>query len=524
MKSAQIPNFLKYLFTFLRIAIGWHFLYEGVAKVFTPNWSSVSYLLNSSGPLAGLFQSLANNQFLVYLADYSIIFGLIIIGFALFIGLSTKVTALAGSALLLLFYVSNPPLTVNPIGYGVEGHYLIINKNLIELLTLVVLAYIPAAWHFGIENIKKAKPEEKASNVVAVPVEANHYLNPRAMDRRNLVKNLISLPILGGFVYSVARNYGWASHEEKHLRSNISGADGSSSATYKAVRQLDLSELKKPIPSGIIKGHDIGRLICGGNLISGYAHSRDLIYVSDFLKKYFTSEKVIETFKLCEASGINTTAVGTSEQSIQILNKYWKQGGKIQWIAPVYPDEKDYKKVIDLATDNGAMGVMLIGNLGDQWVREGKYDLISNVVEYSKSKGVISGIAGHELVTFQEIEDRKIDADFYMKTLHDTSYWSWRDNEPKEKMIIDNYEVDNYWARKPQETIDFMESLSKPWIAFKVLAAGAYHPRQGFKYVFENGADFACVGMFDFQVVEDANILNEVLDNEQFSRRRTWMA
>jgi uncharacterized membrane protein YphA (DoxX/SURF4 family) len=524
MKPVQISDFLKYLFTFLRIAIGWHFLYEGVAKIFTPNWSSASYLLNSSGPLAGLFQSLASNQFLVYLADYSIIFGLIIVGFALFVGLSTKVAALAGSALLLLFYVSNPPLTVNPIGYGVEGHYLIINKNLIELLTLVVLAFIPATWHYGFENIRKHKPEEKASNVVAVPAEANHYLNPKAMDRRNLVKNLISLPILGGFAYSIARNYGWASHEEKHLRANISTSDGSSGATYKAVRQLDLSELIKPIPSGIIKGHDIGRLICGGNLISGYAHSRDLIYVSDFLKKYFTAEKVIETFKLCEASGINTTAVGTSEQSIEILNKYWKQGGKIQWIAPVYPDEKDYKKVIDLATDNGAMGVMLIGNLGDQWVREGKFDLINNVVEYSKSKGVISGIAGHELITFKEVEDRKIETDFYMKTLHDTSYWSWRDNEPKEKMIIDNYEVDNYWARKPQETIEFMERLSKPWIAFKVLAAGAYHPRQGFKYVFENGADFACVGMFDFQVVEDANILNEVLDNEQFSRKRTWMA
>jgi uncharacterized membrane protein YphA (DoxX/SURF4 family) len=524
MKPAQIPNILKYLFTFLRIAIGWHFLYEGIAKIFTPNWSSVSYLLNSSGPLAGIFQSLAGNQLLVYFADYSIIFGLILVGFALFIGLSTKVAALAGSGLLFLFYVSNPPLTVNPIGYGVEGHYLIINKNLIELLTLVILAFIPAEWHFSIENIKKTQPEEKSSNVVAVPAEANHYLNPKAMDRRNLVKNLISLPILGGFVYSVARNYGWASHEEKHLRANITASDGNSSATYKAVRQLDLSELKKPIPSGIIKGHDIGRLICGGNLISGYAHSRDLIYVSDFLKKYHTTEKVIETFKLCEASGINTTAVGASELPMQILQKYWKQGGKIQWIAPVYPDEKDYKKIIDVVTDNGAMGVMLIGNLGDQWAREGKFDLINNVVEYSKSKGVISGIAGHELSTFQGVEEHGINTDFYMKTLHDSTYWSWRDNEPKDKMIIDNYDIDNYWARKPQETIDFMESLNKPWIAFKVLAAGAFHPKQGFKYVFENGADFACVGMFDFQVVEDANILNEVLDNEQFSRKRTWMA
>ncbi|MCK5103249.1 MAG: hypothetical protein KAR17_10560, partial [Cyclobacteriaceae bacterium] len=356
------------------------------------------------------------------------------------------------------------------------------------------------------------RPETLVTNVVEVPKEANHYLNPKAIDRRNVIKNLISIPLLGGFVYSVARNYGWGSHEEKHLRNQVSGTDGYSGATVKVARQLDISELKKPISSGMIKGRELGRLICGGNLISGFAHSRDLIYVSNFLKKYFTTEKVIDTFKLCEASGINTTAIGTGEMERSILQKYWKQGGKIQWLAPVYPDEKDYKAIIDLATDNGAMGVMLIGNLGDKWAREGKFELINNVVEYTKSKGAIAGVAGHELVTFQGLEENGIDTDFYMKTLHDTSYWSWRDDEPKEKMIIDNYAVDNYWASKPRETVDFMESLSKPWIAFKVLAAGAFHPRQGFKFVFENGADFACVGMFDFQVVEDANILNEILD------------
>jgi uncharacterized membrane protein YphA (DoxX/SURF4 family) len=524
MKSAQIPNFLKYLFTFLRIAIGWHFLYEGIAKILTPGWSSASYLLNSSGPLQALFKSMAENQFFVYLTDYTIIFGLIVIGITLFVGLATKMAASAGALLLFLFYISNPPFTVSPIGYGVEGHYLIINKNLIELLTLLIIVFVPASWHYAIDNIKKRNAEERSGNVVDVPTDANHYLNPKAIDRRNLIKNLISVPILGGFVYSVARNYGWSSHEETHLRNQLGTLDGNTGATVKLTRKLDISELKKTIPSGVIKGRDVGRLICGGNLISGFAHSRDLIYVSDFLKNYFTTEKVIETFKLCEACGINTTAVGAREMPMKILQKYWKEGGKIQWIAPVYPEEKDYKAIIDVVTDNGAMGVMLIGNLGDQWAREGKFGLINDVVEYIKSKKVIAGIAGHELVTFQGIEAQRINADFYMKTLHDTSYWSWRDDEPKEKMIIDNYDVDNYWARKPQETIDFMESLDKPWIAFKVLAAGAFHPRQGFKYVFENGADFACVGMFDFQVVEDANILNEVLDNGVFSRKRNWMA
>ena len=518
-----VSNLQKLLLTGLRIAIGWHFLYEGIAKILTPGWSSDSYLLNSSGPLAGLFISVAESQFLVYLMDYTVIFGLILIGFCLFLGIATRVASFAAVALLFAFYISNPPFQVNPIGYGVEGHYLIVNKNLIELITLLVLALLPGSWFFSIENISKSKPEALASNVVDVPKEANHYLNPKAMDRRNLIKNLIAVPFLGGFVYSVARNYGWGSHEEQHLRSKVS-ADSYSGATIKLARQMDISELRKPIPTGKIKDLDIGRLICGGNLISGFAHSRDLIYVSNFLKKYFTTEKVIETFRLCEASGINTTAVGTGELERSILQKHWKQGGKMQWIAPLYPDEKDYKAIIDLAVDNGATGTMLIGNLGDKWAREGKFDLINNVVEYAKSKGVISGVAGHELETFRGLEEQKIDADFYMKTLHDTSYWSWRDDEPKEKMIIDNYAIDNYWSRQPKETVEFMDGLSKPWIAFKVLAAGAFHPKQGFKFAFENGADFACVGMFDFQVVEDANILNDVLDDHGFSRKRSWMA
>ena len=69
-----------------------------------------------------------------------------------------------------------------------------------------------------------------------------------------------------------------------------------------------------------------------------------------------------------------------------------------------------------------------------------------------------------------------------------------------------------------------MESLNKPWIAFKTLAAGAVHPKAGFRYAFENGADFVCAGMFDYQVVEDANILTGILDSPGFKRKRGWSA
>jgi hypothetical protein len=67
----------------------------------------------------------------------------------------------------------------------------------------------------------------------------------------------------------------------------------------------------------------------------------------------------------------------------------------------------------------------------------------------------------------------------------------------------------------------FMNEKKIPWIAFKVLAGGAIQPEEGFRYAFENGADFICVGMFDYQVVDDVNIAIDTL-SKLSGRQRAW--
>ena len=68
---------------------------------------------------------------------------------------------------------------------------------------------------------------------------------------------------------------------------------------------------------------------------------------------------------------------------------------------------------------------------------------------------------------------------------------------------------------------DVFSKIKVPLIGFKVLAAGAIKPKDGFRYAFENGADFICVGMFDYQIIEDVNLVNEIL-NDGLNRTRPW--
>ncbi|MBN2475549.1 MAG: DoxX family protein [Pirellulales bacterium] len=520
--KTAVPTIRAFPMALMRMAIGWHFLYEGIVKLLDADWTAAGYLQGSTGPLAGLFQRLAADATTLKVVDQLNIWGLILIGVCLMVGLFARFAAVCGVVLLGLYYAAYPPLFGSPAVGMAEGHYLLVDKNLVELLALCVVAALPAK-AFGLDGLvaaccrRRAKKPSSGASAAGEIAQAASTGGANGVSRRQVLAGLTGVPFLGALALAVLKKHGWPSHEEEQLRTQLAAMKSGDAPNVDATtgpsmtfEWAKLDDLKGQVPTGTIGDVQLSRLILGGNLIGGWAHARDLIYVSKLVKAYHHREKVFGTFQLAEACGVNT--IITNPLLCDIIGDYWKStGGKIQFISDC--GGQNLLEMIQKSIDNGACACYIQGGVADDLVAKEQFDLIEQALELIRRNGLPAGIGGHKLRTIAACVEKGFEPDFWMKTLHHTDYWS---ATPQEQQ-------DNIWCEEPEQTIAFMKERKQPWIAFKVLAAGAIHPNVGFQYALENGADFICVGMYDFQIVEDVNIALDTL-GKKLKRQREWYA
>ena len=150
----------------LRVLIGWHFLYEGLAKLTSDGWSAKGFLLQSRGPLAELFRWMAADPERLEIVNQLNMWGLTLIGLGLILGCFTRLASAAGMLVILLFYLCNPPFVGYFYSIPTEGSYLIVNKNLVELAALAVILLTGSGRVAGLDRIihgllgKRGRPAE----------------------------------------------------------------------------------------------------------------------------------------------------------------------------------------------------------------------------------------------------------------------------------------------------------------------------------------------------------------------------
>ena len=525
---------LYLLLTILRVAIGWHFLYEGLVKIFNPSWTSAGFLASSSGPLGSIFRSLAESSVSVQIIDFLNIIGLTLIGLGLFLGLFTRISQLAAIAILVLFYLSHPPFFTDP-GFFREGSYLLVSKDLLEIIALMVLMFVPTGRFLGLDGLMESwmrKPRHHLDSGQPVPQEIKADVH--RIERREVLKHLATVPFLGAVVYGAIRKTRMESLEEQNL------VDASSGPTARFVQQIqaggdrlsldnlkgqkfaEVANIKGQLPSGMLGTLQSSKLILGGNLLSGYVHSRDLIYVSQLVLHYHQKDRIFRTLMLAEQSGVNTLL--SNPVVMPLMKEYWNEGyGKIQFISDCagldysdgikpMPFDK-YQDIVKKAIDDGANAGYIQGETADYYIENNEVDKIVKIMDLLRENKLPVGIGAHKISTVKRCVELGLENDFWMKTLHSHNYWSaqhptWHDN---------------MYCFDPAETINYMESLPQPWIAFKTLAAGSLKPEEAFPYAFNSGADFLCVGMYDFQIVDDVNLAINAHASAAV-RKRVWRA
>jgi len=481
-------------------------LYEGISKLLIKDWTSFSYLANTSGFLSGFYHWLASSDGLLKIVDFLNIYGLLFIGIGLFLGMFTQLAAMAGALLLTLYYFAYPPFG-DSLFNTVEGHFFIVDRNFIEIAVLIFYLFCKEKG-YGIDYlIKKINISKQESG------GKTEYSD----SRREVLKNLTTLPLLGIM--------GWGSL----LNNKKYNVDVMSGATL----QLDksaLGELKGVLPRGKIGGHKISRLVLGGNLMGGWAHSRDLIYVSSLFKAYNTEKKIYETLILAEKAGITAINIGFATNAL--ISKYKRNtGSKITVISQVAPnmEKGDYYEQINKAIDYGADILQVQGNWCDWLVRDNKIEVIQKMLDKIRNQGITAGLAAHSIESLLACETNGIIPDYYMKTMHHDQYWSAHPREFRFPFEVDGKQYpdhnrfhNNMFCLFPERAVEFVNRVKIPVMAYKILAAGAIEPKDGFKWAFENGADFICVGMFDFQIVKDVNICIETLSNLSNRKREFY--
>jgi hypothetical protein len=238
-----------------------------------------------------------------------------------------------------------------------------------------------------------------------------------------------------------------------------------------------------------IGGLTVSQLIIGGNPFSGFSHqSRE---ADARMRAWFTDAKIKETLSEAEANGINTFIGRLDDHITGVMTSYWEEGGEVQWFAQTCPELGPPEVSVERARDAGAQACYIHGGVMDFLFAQDRLGEVPPVIDLIHKYGMLAGIAGHNHRVQRWAEESGLPVDFYM-----CSYYNPTPRDENAEHVHGAEEVyDEADRRAMTETI---QTLSKPVIHYKIMAAGRHDPAAAFDYAASKmrPGDVVCVGMY----------------------------
>ncbi len=242
------------------------------------------------------------------------------------------------------------------------------------------------------------------------------------------------------------------------------------------------------LPQVRIGSLSVSRLVVGGNPFSGNSHRGPQADLE--MRHYYTSERIKATLREAESLGINTLVARADAHISRMLLEYWDEGGTIQWIAQTCPELGSSVLSALAAVVNGAKACFIHGGVMDNLVGRGQVDEALGAIDTIKRAGLPAGVAGHDPAVHRWSE-ANLDVDFYMCCYYNSFS---RDHNPAYSAHAD----ERYREGDRRAMAETIQTLSRPAIHYKIMAAGRNDPREAFSYAAQvlRPGDAICVGVY----------------------------
>ena len=245
---------------------------------------------------------------------------------------------------------------------------------------------------------------------------------------------------------------------------------------------------------------DVTRLIVGGNPFCGNSHLSPEL--SQEMREHFTPQRVVETLKSCEASGINTfQGRGDFHRVMYWLELFRREGGRLHWIAQTASEMHDIDENIRVCAAAGAVGIYHHGTETDRLWRAGRQDVVADRLKRIREAGVRVGLGTHMPEVIEYADEHGWDVDFYMACFYNLS------RVERESALVTGTEPaggdEPFLPEDPPRMCETIRATPRQCLAFKILGAGRLCATQedvaaALRFAFENikPTDAVVVGMF----------------------------
>jgi hypothetical protein len=286
-------------------------------------------------------------------------------------------------------------------------------------------------------------------------------------------------------------------------------------STAQATETATKAEPGSLLPTIALGPHQVSRLIVGGNPVYGYSHFNR--HFDRHLTAWHTPERVLELLQRCEACGINTWQNSFAERTLSDLDRYRSAGGAMHWLCLGKPDWDQHPERIAEAAKRKPIGIAPHGALNERLHRQGKEGVLTDLLKRIRDTGVLVGLSAHDPRLVERAEERGWDVDYYMTCLY---YLTRPKDEYRALLGADLPLGEIYLPSDPSRMFKVIQSVKKPCLVYKVLAAGRRvgnpsEVRQCFETAFSKikPTDAVIVGMyqqFGDQVSENAATVRSI--------------